>query len=218
MTFKPSCVGALQLEFNEGLYDLSVDILQQMASFAASLAEELDKLIESLPECQPGRSPTFYPRIFPLAPQKSSWTHTNQFTLALGVLSFFLYSVYCLLLFKRNDEVLRVAIFEPLADSLSKTLTDMRNELNPGEQPLSKDYTYDVIAGLFQRYAEAPTVIGTDSQDRNSVVWLAAYAITESINNKAEVFGAVIAIEFLKRLTALDLSRRIDAICQALNS
>ena len=114
-TGKPS----LQLEFNKRLHELSVDILQQTVSFAASIAEELDELIESSPECQPGRSATFYPRIFALGPQKSSWTHTNQFTLALGASSFFLYAVDWLL-FKRNDEVLRAAIFDPLLTHYAK--------------------------------------------------------------------------------------------------
>ena len=203
---------SLQLEFNKRLHELSVDILQQTVSFAASIAEELDELIESSPECQPGRSASFYPRIFALGPQKSSWTHIDQFTLALGALSFFLYAVDWLL-HKRNDEVLRAAILDPLADSLCKVLADVRNQMNDGKQALSKNATHDIIAELHQRYAEAPALVGKDPQDRNSGVWLAAYSITESINNKAEIFGTVIATEFLKCLTALDLPKRIDALC-----
>ena len=94
----------------------------------------------------------------------------------------------------------------------------MRNQMDKGKQPLSKKDTHDIIAGLHQRYAEAPALFGKDPQDRNSGVWLAAHSITENINNKAEIFGTVIVTEFLKCLPALDLPKRIDALYQALNS
>jgi hypothetical protein len=192
---------------NKRRHELSVSLLEASLSFAASLAKELDDLIER----QPNRSSTFFPRILAHAPDEPSWTHTNQFILVLGGLSFFLYVVDWLL-FKRGDEALRVAIFDPIAASLDDVLTNMRNKMSPNE-PITKDYTHDVIAELHARYATAPSPFGMDDpMDRTSAVWLAADAIIENINNSGEMFGAAIVSELLRSLSALELPGRIAVL------
>jgi len=200
-----------QPKFDECLNGLTIDILRETISFAVSVSEELDKLIETSSECQAGRSATFYPRVFALDRKKPSWTHTNQFVLAFGALSFFLYVVDWLL-FQKQDEVLMGVVFDPIACSLSEAITDICNQLPERGKHFTKNGTRALIAGLHKQYAEAPALFGKDEKDQNSGIWLAAYAITEEINNKAEIFPGVILSAFVQGLVALELPKRIDAL------
>jgi hypothetical protein len=194
-------------KFEKLLHELKLDVMSQVNGFAAAVADEIDGFATRKLFGLSSETPS-YARLFSVGSQKTSTTHVNQTILCIRALSYF-WHVIDRLSFRPNNEGLRAAVLDPIAISLSELLADM---LNKQGMPITGNELLRGIQSLSLRYAAAPTLLGANVQDKNSVVWLAAHAIAEDIGYPKEAFALLIHNQLLRGLVALSLERRIKAL------
>lgn len=194
-------------EFERLLHELKLDVIDQVGGFAAAVADHIDHCAARKLFGLNNETPC-YARVFSIGPPKTSTTHVNQMTLCVGALSFFWHAIDRLS-FRPNNEALRAAILDPTAVSLSDLLADT---LNKQGMPITGTKLLRGTQSLSLRYAAASTLLGTSVLDKNSAVWLAAYAIAEDVGYSKQAFALLIHGRLLGGLAALNLANRIKAL------
>lgn len=194
-------------KFEKLLHELRAAVLGQTITFATSVAEEFDGFAAQRLFGLNNDAPS-YPREFSVGPPETSTTHVNQILLSFGALSFFLHAIDRLS-FRPNREALREAIFDPIAISLSETFAEM---LSKRDVNTTGNGTLQALQGLSLRYAEASTLAGTSTQDRNSALWLAACTIAEDVGYPKDIFAMLMVGKLMDGLVELDLANRIKAL------
>lgn len=194
------------MKFEKLLHELKVGVLGRTIRFAADIAEEIDgyaaRKLFGLSDKKPS-----YIRQFSTGHPKSSTTHINQMLLFVEALSFFWHAIDRLS-FRPNSEALRAAILDPLVHSLIEMLTDV---LNKGGMSTTEANSLLGVQSLSLRYADAPTLLGTNVQDQNCALWLAARAITKDADLH-EALTPLFVLKLSEGLVELDLANRIDAL------
>jgi hypothetical protein len=180
------------------------DALERKAKFKELLGElQVEIVAETLRISQGVKSA--FDEVPPLKIGES-----EQMTLVLGVLSFFLH-VLDRDLFRPDSEILRENIYDPTAEALShwygKALVG-----SDGARVARRSIDHRTL-----QLAKAPSVLGKDSQDRNSVLWRAARAIGEEDLGRTDPFlFAVILLNLTRGLNNLPIEQRAKALAELL--
>jgi hypothetical protein len=203
-------------EFEKLLHELRTYVVGQMIGFAGAVADQVDDWVARQLFGLNSEIPS-YGRLFSIGPPKTSTTHVNQMTLCLGAFGFFWLAIDQFS-FRENNETLRAAVLDPIVISISKMLAEVFKKMGG-------DFTENELLMAVQsrslRYAAAPTLFGKSVEDKNSAIWLAAYAIAEDVGHPKEVFAKLIYTEVLAKLihtellnalVATDLKNRIKAL------
>jgi hypothetical protein len=188
--------------FNKHLQELQNAIVGKTIAFAATVAEQFDDVTSQSEE-------PLYPRLFSVGPPRSPKTHLNQMTLALEALCFFVHAMDRIS-FRPHSEVLRDAVLDPTAIELSNWFEETLGKLDG--KSATPGQTLSCIDFRNSQYAQAPSLLGTSANDRNSAAWLAAAAIAEDVGHPRSVFVYIVHTELLRGLVDLNLADRIKTL------
>jgi hypothetical protein len=193
--------------FRAHLKELQVRMLAEINNFAAGVTEEFDRIANS----RAIESPP-YPLFLSIGPPKTDTTHLNQLILCLDGLSFFAHALDRLS-FRPDSDALRAAVLDATVLELANWLEATVDNVTASENPVTKDEILNYVNHRALQYAEAPSLLGTNADDKHTAVWFSAETTAKNAGYPKDVpLTKLIQTRLMEGLVKSDLANRVNRL------
>jgi hypothetical protein len=112
-----------------------------------------------------------------------------------------------------RSDALRAAVLDATVHELANWLEATVDNLTASENPVTKDEILNYVNHRALQYAEAPSLLGTNADDKHTAVWLAAETTAKNVGYPRDVpLTKLIQTHLMEGLVKSDLANRVNRL------